>query len=157
LNEIDKYRKMFASKGIQLDFNEFSGRYKEKDYPKSYTDEELRAFGFSRASANTHYPVSKKQKRLCNAGYNVAFVSSNGDITPCEPIKMVIGNIYEKIRFKKEIRICPFKSCYCPLYLYDDLLFQKAQNENRWFIKRERFKEYMIIKLGIFRKSEKFT
>ena len=142
--EIDKYRELFASKGIQLDFNEFCGRYNDKDYPKSYTDEELDAFGFTRPTVNTHYPDSDKQKRLCNAGYNVAYVNSQGDITPCEPIKRIIGNIYEKIEFQKDIMLCPFKSCSCPLYLYDEKLFLKAKNENRWFLLRQRIKERLL-------------
>jgi MoaA/NifB/PqqE/SkfB family radical SAM enzyme len=141
IKEIEKYRELFASKEIQLDFNEFCGRYNDKDYPKDYTDEELDAFGFKRPTVNTHYPDSNKQKRLCNAGYNVAYVNSNGDITPCESIKRVIGNIYEKIGFNKNLMVCPLKSCTCPLYLYDEKLFQKALYENRWHLRRQRVRE----------------
>jgi MoaA/NifB/PqqE/SkfB family radical SAM enzyme len=155
--EIDKYRKLFGSKGIKLDFNEFSGKYNDKDYPKSYTDDELKAFGFTRPSVDKHYPNSNQQKRLCNAGYNVAYVNSQGDITPCEPIKRIIGNIYEKIEFNKEIMICPFKSCSCPLYLYDEKLFQKAKHENRWFIVRQRIKDNILNRFALLRNRERIT
>jgi len=154
LSEIDQYRKLFASKGIQLDFNDFCGKYEDKDYPQSYTDEELDGFGFKRKSVNTRYPTSKKRIRLCNAGYNVAYIHSNGDITPCEPINKIIGNIYEKIRFEKDLMICPFKSCSCPLYLYDVNLFQKAKDENQWFIMREKLKDLAINSFAFGRKKD---
>jgi MoaA/NifB/PqqE/SkfB family radical SAM enzyme len=157
INEIDKYRKLFASKGIQLDFNEFCGRYNDKDYPKAYTDEELDAFGFRRPTVKIHYPDSNKHKRLCNAGYNVAYVNSNGDITPCESIKRIIGNIYEKIEFHKSLMVCPFKSCTCPLYLYDEKLFQKALYENRWHLRRQRIKETIFCKFALLRNRERIT
>ena len=144
LSELEKYKRLFSEKGLELIFNEFSGQYNGKIYPKSYTDEELEGFGFTKQSVNTHYPDSRREIRLCNAGYNVAYVSSNGDITPCEPINKVIGNIYRRIEFQKDLMICPFKSCTCPLYLYDVKLFHKAKKENKWFIMRKKIKGFAI-------------
>jgi hypothetical protein len=39
---------------------------------------------------------------------------------------------------------CPFKSCSCPLYLYDEKLFLKAKNDKRWFLLRQRIKERLL-------------
>ena len=69
-----------------------------------------------------HYQYGK----TCNAGYNAGIVHTNGDIYPCYSIKEKLGNIYEKIEFKKNLITCPVKFCGCPLKVHNQYLFEKA-------------------------------
>lgn len=67
--------------------------------------------------------------QLCNAGYNVCIITTKGNIVPCYKIHKRIGNIYKKIEFNDKLIRCPFKTCYCPLNIYDPYLFEKAKKE----------------------------
>lgn len=128
LNEVKRYRLLFKNKGIELEFNPFLGNYNGKKYPFSYTQAELEIFGLNSSKGNS--PKKNYQYlKLCNAGYNVVSVNPRGDIYPCDSINNKIGNIYNKIEFKKNLIVCPFKFCGCPINEYDPYLFKKALKE----------------------------
>jgi MoaA/NifB/PqqE/SkfB family radical SAM enzyme len=67
----------------------------------------------------------KSKGKICNAGYNACFVSSNGTVRPCQGIDEIMGSIFNKIKFKKELIRCPRENCRCPLSC-DSYLFEKA-------------------------------
>ena len=124
--EVDKYKNFFQNQGIEIQFMRYLGFFNGKQYPAAYTEEELRVFGLGNAP---DIAINRTPARLCNAGYNAAKVSTNGDIARCFNIPESLGNIYKKIEFKKEIINCTEKCCVCPLNVYDNMLFEKAVKE----------------------------
>jgi organic radical activating enzyme len=125
LEKAVKYKILFQEKGIAINFSPFLGYYNGKHYPESYRDEELRVFGLD----NTCRVQFNLRGKICNAGYNVALVSSTGAIHICHQIQEGIGNIYREIKFKNKLVTCPFDFCSCPLKIYDPYLFEKACSE----------------------------
>lgn len=125
LEEVDKYKKNFKEKGIELTFNPFNGEYNKKIYPQAYTEKEIEIFGLDETYINYFYQKGK----ICNAGYNVGLVSITGDIQPCHLINKNMGNIYKEIKFSDKVIKCPFEFCFCPMKNYDDYLFKKAIEE----------------------------
>jgi MoaA/NifB/PqqE/SkfB family radical SAM enzyme len=128
LNEVKKYKKFFRDKGINIKFEPFMGRYNDKEYPQSYTNEEKKIFDFDKINLKNTY---NHQQKICNAGYNVGLVCTSGRIQPCNQISENIGHIYKKIKFKQNLTICPYKFCGCPLSIFDPYLFKKALKESR--------------------------
>lgn len=122
LGEVEKYKNFFKEKGIELGFNPFYGEYNGSIYPGAYSEKEIKAFGLDMKDIEHFYQKGKP----CNAGYNVAIVSTTGDIQPCYQITKNIGNIYKKINFADKLTKCPFEFCGCPLKDYDHYLFKKA-------------------------------
>ena len=145
LKEVDKYKKKFLEKGIDLTFSPYQGNYKGKFYPDSYSEKELKIFGLTEKDINQFYQYGK----LCNAGYNVGIIHPNGDIRYCFYVNKSFGNIYEGFKFKDKLIRCPFKFCVCPVNMYDPYLFRKAINEvgpygAEWIQPfKYRIKEYM--------------
>ncbi len=127
--EAPRYRQLFKARGVELNFVPFVGRYGNKFYPFFYSDEELGTFGLEDRVAMRRYYY--RHGSVCNAGYNMAFCDSKGDIYTCNTIKIKIGNIYngEGINFSKNLIICPFRFCSCPFPEIDPPLFKKALNE----------------------------
>ncbi len=119
LNEIKDIAK---KNSIDLTFAPFYGKFNKETYPESYSLEELELF---RISKNEISCFTQKGD-LCNAGYNVAVVFSNGNVYPCHQIKTKIGNIYGEFVFNNKLVNCPSKKCGCPLNKYDKYLFEKA-------------------------------
>lgn len=124
--EVKKYKKIFRGKGINLSFSEFKGKYDGKEYPKSYTKKEKKIFRFNHDPNKLH----NQYNTVCNAGYNIGVISSNGNIKICDTYSQEIGNIYKEIKFKKELIICKAKFCDCPMKEYEKALFNKALKEN---------------------------
>jgi len=145
LKEVDRYKKFFLEKGIDLTFCPYVGRFKGKFYPDSYSEKELKIFGLTEWDIDPFYQYGK----LCNAGYNVGIVHPNGDIRYCFKINKSLGNIYEGIKFNDKLIRCPFKICECPVNIYDPYLFRKAISEvdpydSKWIQPfKHRIKEYM--------------
>jgi MoaA/NifB/PqqE/SkfB family radical SAM enzyme len=122
----DYYDSFFRDKGIYFDYEPYYGYFSGKKYPDSYTPEELAAFRFANNCKNTFYQKDK----ICNAGYNAAIVTGNGNVYPCYNVYQNLGNIYKKIKLSDQLIKCPAKSCSCPINEYDKLLFEKAM-ENK--------------------------
>lgn len=135
LSKVEKYRLYFKKKGVSIEFLPFRGRYRWKQYPKSYTEQEIEIFGFG-TSQNSHTDIIKcfyQRGKICNAGYNVGVAFPSGDIQTCFLIGQSLGNVFTKIEFKKNLIKCPFKYCSCPLNIYDLYLFKKALRKNKLF------------------------
>ncbi len=111
---------------MSLSFAPFYGVANGKNYPESYSQEELELFKIAKSEISCFMQKGK----LCNAGYNVAVVFSNGNIYPCHQIKTKIGNIYEGFKFANKMTNCPSKKCGCPLNKYDEYLFKQTTFEN---------------------------
>ena len=121
--KLDEIKGIAKKNSIDLTFAPFYGIYNEQSYPESYSREELELFNIS----SKEISYFKQKGDLCNAGYNVAVVFSNGNVYPCHQIKTKIGNIYDEgIVFNNKLVNCPSKKCGCPLNKYDEYLFEKA-------------------------------
>ena len=132
-SEIEKYRSYFKEKGIDITFVPFRGRYRWKQYPKAYTGQEIKSFGFG-APQNSPADIMScfyRKGKLCNAGYNVAVIFPSGNAQACFLIGQNMGNVFTDIAFNKNLIKCPFKYCSCPLNIYDPFLFEKACHENK--------------------------
>ena len=129
ITEIQKYKDFFRKKGITLQFDPFKGNNKGKEYPESYTEEEIKAFGITLRPDS--YTTMVHKGCICNAGYNAGIVTPAGDIQICFESKKTIGNVYNRIEFRKTLITCPFEYCQCPLKYYDPYLFQKAMADFR--------------------------
>ncbi|MDD5556436.1 MAG: radical SAM protein [bacterium] len=125
LGEVDTYRRFFREKGISISFAPFVGSYNGREYPKSYTEEEVKVFGLKESCRDIFYP----RGNICNAGYNVAMVLPSGDVISCFPLHERIGHIYKGVVFRKTLLRCPLSFCGCPVYAYNPHLFQKAKQQ----------------------------
>lgn len=127
LAEVKKYKKLFNQKGVELKFEPFRGEHDGKLYPQAYIKKEIEVFNIN---PQIHY----QHKKFCNAGYSVGMIFPNGDIKICGRFSKKIGNIYKTIDFKKNLLICPFKFCDCPLnsdhYLLN-IALSETKNINR--------------------------
>lgn len=120
--KLGELKSTMQKEGIELSFAPFYGKFEEKIYPESYTKSGQKLFGLSSKIINSH----TQKGNLCNAGYNVGVVFSNGNIYPCHQIKEKIGNIYKGINFNACLVKCPSRRCGCPLNKYDEYLFNKV-------------------------------
>jgi len=127
-DEVQKYKKFFRKNGIKLEFLPFIGKYESKEYPKSYTEEEFKVFDL-KVLGSSGTAKHFQSENICNAGYNVGVLSPDGNIQTCWSINDTIGNIYEKIEFKKSMKVCPLEFCTCPLKVFDPYLFERALKE----------------------------
>jgi hypothetical protein len=134
-SEIDAYKDFFRKHGIELIFGRFQGFYKGREYPASYTEEELKAFGVKDDAELKMYQSCRGQ--ICNAGYNAAVVYRNGDVKRCGDVPEHLGNIYKGIKFREELFECPVNHCHCPISVYDVYLFERARKESELSRKRE--------------------
>ncbi len=119
--KLNLIKNIAKANSINLTFAPFYGNYNEQTFPNSYSQADLELFGIN----NNDISCFAQKGKLCNAGYNVAVVFSNGNVYPCHQIKIKIGNIYEGIKFGNELIKCPSKKCGCPLNKYDEYLFKK--------------------------------
>lgn len=120
--EAARIKESFRNKGVPLTFSPFCGTFDEKEFPGAYSSEERKLFGFSNFDVDVHFPFGK----VCNAGYNVGFVTPSGDIRTCFYVNETLGNIYEGIKFKNDLTVCPSKFCNCPFNQLDSGLFQRT-------------------------------
>jgi MoaA/NifB/PqqE/SkfB family radical SAM enzyme len=135
--KVEKYKKKFHDKGVDLKFQAFKGIWKGKKYPDSYTDEEYRIFDFKDIAASSHAMHYRKGKK-CNAGYNAFVGYPDGSIHRCYAIPEKLGNIYTGFNLDKTLIECPLEYCDCPLSVFESRLFKKALRETRnrfWFDK----------------------
>jgi organic radical activating enzyme len=122
LPQANKSRELLKKQNINLEFDPFFGEFNGKEYPKSYTDEEMKVFQMDESKKEKFYHFEK----MCNAGKNAGMVFPDGTVFACSGVCIKIGNVYEKIVFKDNLIKCPNKKCGCPFYLYEPELFKKA-------------------------------
>ncbi len=125
LGEVEKYKDFFKKKGIKIVFDPFVGSYNGQWYPEAYTDKEIDIFGLEPSCKSR----TDSKRKICNAGYNIAVVFSDGSIYPCYQLKRyATGNIYKKIKFNDKLMACPFDVCKCSVDACDHYLYNKAMS-----------------------------
>lgn len=131
-DDVENYRLYFQERGIDIAFVPLRGRYRWKQYPKSYTEQEIKRFGFG-PFPKSHTDIMNsfyRKGKMCNAGYNVGVVFPSGEAQSCFLLSQSLGNVFTKIEFNKKLIQCPFPYCSCPLNTYDPYLFKRAVSEN---------------------------
>jgi len=126
LEEVEKYKRFFQKKGIQLQFIGFNGYYNRKEYPAAYTQRELEIFGLK---DTPHFQMFRPRGKICNAGYNAAVIYENGDVSACWREQANLGSIYNGFKLTNRLTVCSQDHCGCPLNVYDRYLFEKALKE----------------------------
>jgi len=127
LDELERWRKKFAQRGVGVTFREFIGRWDGRNWPDSYTDEQRVKYGFQDRERSLR--ALYRKARLCNAGLNSILIKNSGDVYPCFHIKDRIGSYKEGIRFNDKLTRCPFDLCRCATEYLDPWLFQRALKE----------------------------
>ncbi|MFA5856478.1 MAG: radical SAM protein [Candidatus Pacearchaeota archaeon] len=138
----EKIYKEFVSYGIYLIPLSFFGKYKEKDYPESYTKKELKTIkkyfektnkdfkdNYSNPTEILKTKVSYKG-RPCLTGIKSFIINPHGNISRCYSDHNSLGNIYSdnKINLFKEIKPCKANYCVCPMEGYNYCLDKKNMN-----------------------------
>jgi MoaA/NifB/PqqE/SkfB family radical SAM enzyme len=116
----NKYINLFKKKKISVTFTPFIGIFNGKEYPMSYTQEEIDIFNLDRSRINLLYSYN----HVCSAGKNMAIIFPDGRIKSCMPFSSTIGNIFQYIEFQKTSSVCPCKICPDPFYEHDPHLFK---------------------------------
>jgi len=143
IKQVDDLKKKFNKHGINLKFRTFIGKYKKKNYPRDYTQNELEIFNLESWEVDKHYQYDK----ICNAGYNCAYIDLDGNILHCFDVKKKIGHIYSAINFYDHLKKCPSKFCTCSMNTYDPALFSLAKLEQKDNAKNFNFIQKQLFKL----------
>lgn len=130
--KIPYYRKEFADNDINFSVSTFWGVYEGKEYPDSYTEEELKiinpALGNRVGEKFQTKPFSTLGKK-CNAGHLYGIIHPDGEVLPCgggswRGKNIIIGNIFdEDFILRDKPHIC--HSEYCPCNEWAFLLVEK--------------------------------
>jgi MoaA/NifB/PqqE/SkfB family radical SAM enzyme len=128
VDKVAGYKKVFEDIGIKLRFFAFRGTWKNKQYPNSYTDEEIKLFNLDN-SLETSPDIFNRKGNLCNAGHNIAVMMNNLEIQPCFSIEKNIGSMSKGVVFNKNLIRCPVENCGCPFFAFEPILYNMAVEE----------------------------
>ncbi len=130
IKKIPFLKNELKKRGIKFAVPTFWGRYKGKEYPASYTKEELRIISTAigqRHGEDFQTNDPKKTKGIsCNAGHKYGVIHPDGEVLPCGGASwrgenIVMGNIFDKnFKLWDEPKVC--WSDYCPCNEWSFLL-----------------------------------
>ena len=145
IKEMDTIFKEFADKEIYILPRAFTGIFKNKRYPESYTEEESKKLEFynqiyeknkkpnsikiikkdtsikTNKGKNRFYGELSFQGAPCLAGSKHIVIHENGEVMKCFSNNSSLGNIFKgKINLFDKPQICDSKKCYC---FHEGLLF----------------------------------
>jgi MoaA/NifB/PqqE/SkfB family radical SAM enzyme len=133
IKEIPKLKEKFREFGVEFLITTFWGTYNGKQYPQSYTDEELSIIDPILATRKGEKfqtkPVVTKGK-LCNAGRTYGIIHPNGEVLRCgggswKGESIIIGNIFDD-NFSLADEPKPCDSEFCPCNEWAMLLVDKS-------------------------------
>ena len=116
INNFEKDLDFFRQKGISVFPSLFIGNYQQKEYPFSYTEDDLQRI--RKYNPESLSVLSRSYGKKCTAGTRAFYINSNFDVFPCFSYKKRIGNLLNKIKPLKKIAKCPSEYCYCPFNRY---------------------------------------
>lgn len=125
LSKADEYRELLKKYDIELMFSMFIGEYNGKQYPESYTSNELAIIREEERSSFQEDFYFKGQ--TCVAGYNGFVIHDTGDLNPCYDIDVDCGNIFSGIHFLPKPMTCPAERCSCPYSANEPILFEQIK------------------------------
>jgi len=137
------YKRYFKEKGMDMALTVFWGKYRGKNYPDAYIDEERKYYEYvvkwtpSKEVEEITEVISvnnrdEKQlynlkpivsfKKLCKAGCNYAVIRVDGTVNRCGQLeKPVLGNLFEKnVKLLKKPKECGVKYCRCAEFEYTE-------------------------------------
>jgi len=111
IKQINFLVEQFKSIGEELKIIPFWGKYQDKDYPPSYTDEEKHIIGIDSAWFNK----VRKKDSICLAGFNSALIFPDGKVARCGQIgeRFLLGNFLDQ-GFKLLDKPLACEAEYCP-------------------------------------------
>jgi len=138
IKDINVYIDKFNLIGEVLKLIPFWGRFEEKEYPFSYTQQEKEIIGID----DTWFNKVRKKGSLCPAGYNSALVFPDGKVSRCGQIgeRKLIGNFFDS-EFKLFNGLFPCDSEFCPCD--ENRLFGEEEEALTISYKAERKEEAM--------------
>jgi len=115
IDRLSSIKERFEEKGILFDMQPFWGELGGKVYPDSYSEKEKRILNaLLKDDDSMNYRVNRNSPRskLCNAGYQYAYIKNDGIVTRCGR-DYILGNIVNaNFRLLEEPRPC--LNDYCP-------------------------------------------
>lgn len=93
ISQVESLVKRFDSIGEKLKVIPFWGKYQEKEYPFSYTQEEKDILGIS----DSWFDNARKKNSSCPAGYNSALMFPDGKVARCGQVgeRVLVGNFFD--------------------------------------------------------------
>lgn len=121
IRRLPEFKKGIEQKGFNLDIQPFWGRYKDKNYPDSYSHEEKEILGsLLGQKSSIDYRVNKKSPKgkLCYAGHRYAFIRNDGTVSRCGH-EYLLGNIIDaNFELLNGPEPCENETCACADFQY---------------------------------------
>lgn len=126
IRPIDYYKNKFEQEGLSFQIMTFWGKYKDKDYPAGYTEEEKNIINPSlgrRYPTDEKFQLSPKQTKgsLCMAGHKYAVVLPNGEVMRCGGSEngRIFGNFFDQeFKLLDGPSPCNSNTCKCNEYAF---------------------------------------
>lgn len=111
----------FEQKGIDTFVLAFRGAFNGKDYPYSYTDQEIATIKKYILDENIElrsaYGKLDYRGRYCTAGVSYFFMNKTGDVSRCTTLNKKVGNLFNgDMPVSKSVKPCIARNCndvYC--------------------------------------------
>lgn len=125
LGMLNLYKKRFEESGIRFALAAFWGKYQNKQYPASYTNEEkeiIKPFIGEISRIEYHLNSTSPKGKICNAGYRYANIQGDGKVVRCaQYADQLMGNIIDP-DFHLFNEPLPCEKDACPGNEYDNIL-----------------------------------
>ncbi len=121
MDKFEYYYNLFQDQGITLKLKPFSGLYKYRRYPQSYSKDQRTMIVKHKSNAFVWYSFRSKGM-LCNSGKSRLLILPNGNVLRCEGEKTLLGSIDSDVVLYKEARPCKSKFCTCAGFMQLDRL-----------------------------------
>lgn len=122
VGDIPRYKKVFSDADISFSVLTFWGKYNEREYPQSYSPEEIKIINEAigkREGENFQLQPILTRGKLCNAGHRYGIIHPDGDVYRCggggvHGRNIKIGNIFDdNFELFKEPQVCHSDHCPC--------------------------------------------
>ncbi len=101
--QMGEFKKRFMDAGVYMNMAIFWGRYKDKDYPFAYTDEEKRwikeVIGYETGPETVNLDPLAIKGKVCGAGQRYAVVQADGKVYRCGQLcheELSIGSLFDE-------------------------------------------------------------
>lgn len=119
-----EYKRRFAENNIYMNMAIFWGKYKDKDYPFAYTDEEKRwikeVIGYEVGPETVNLDPIPINGKVCGAGQRYAVIHADGKVYRCGQLAhehQSIGNFFEPdFKLFEKGQVCTVDYCRCKEY-----------------------------------------
>ena len=118
LRRIKKDIEFFRAEGVkQIRIKVFQGKYKDKRYPRDYTDEQrdlIKELGITQRENELLVRRVSFLGRKCESGRTAFAMDLHGNVTRCITVKEKYGNFFDgTFKASSNQRRCPMRKCSC--------------------------------------------